>query len=249
MQTTLLLALLIAQEKPKADKPPQPLYAIQLAAEPGKASKLTVRGLGVDKATAVRVGDPKSSAKLLGNAKKVGLGNGQRADVHGDSEVDVEVTLSAELPGGSVPLTMVGPGGEGPAMLLLVNDDTPRVAEKEPNDGFKQAAPIALPQVVVGTFKQNQDVDVFRIEGKAGETIHVEVQAGRFGSPADAMLTLYDADGRTVASGELPAGRRDQVLRVRLAKDGAYFLSAIEGFDQGGPNFVYRLLIRAQKSD
>jgi hypothetical protein len=60
------------------------------------------------------------------------------------------------------------------------------------------------------------------------------------------MLTLYDANGQTVATGEEPAGSKDQSLPVTLPKDGVYFLSAIEGFDQGGPMFVYRLAVRRE---
>ena len=131
-------------------------------------------------------------------------------------------------------------------MTLLVNDETPRVAEKEPNDGFKQAMPVTAPVIVEAVFKQPQDVDVFRLDGKGGERYRIEVQAGRFGSPADVMLTLYDANGQTVATGEAPAGSKDQILRVTLPKDGTYFISAIEGFDQGGPMFVYRLAVRRE---
>ena len=41
-------------------------------------------------------------------------------------------------------------------MTLLVNDDTPRVSEKEPNDGFKNAMPVAASQIVEASFRQAQ---------------------------------------------------------------------------------------------
>jgi hypothetical protein len=252
MRLLLSLAVVIAlgsavAQPPKAkDPPPQAIYALQLAAEPGKTTKLTLRGVGVDTATAVRLGEPKSSGKIVGTGKKIAVPNQMNAQIVGDSEIEVEVTLPADVPGGAVPLSLVGPGGEGKPMSLLVNDETPRVAEKEPNEGFKQAMPATAPVVVEATFKQGQDVDVFRIDAKAGDKYRVEVQAGRFGSPADVMLTLYDAGGRTVASGEAPSGSRDQVLRFTAAKDCSYFISAIEGFDQGGANFVYRLAVRKE---
>lgn len=233
------------KDKPK-DPPPHPLYALQLAVDPGKTTKLTLRGLNLDSATEVRVGEPKSSGKLIGKGKKVAVPNQMNAQVVGDSEIDVELTLAKEVPGGEVPITLIGPGGEGKSMTLLVNDETPRVPEKEPNDGFKQAMSVTAPQIVEATFKQNQDVDVFRLEGKSGEKYRIEVLAGRFGSPADAMLTIYDSDGRTIASGEVPVGGRDPIVRLALPKDGAYFISVIEGFDQGGTNFVYRLAVRRE---
>src|SRR3954453_3929845 len=138
------------------------------------------------------------------------------AEVVGDTEIDIEVTLPADVPGGVVPVSLVGPGGEGPPFRLLVNDDTPRVPEKEPSDGFKQAMPVTAPGIVEATIKQPQDVDVYRLDGKAGDKFRIEVQARRYGSPPDTMLALYDAMGRVVATGERAADGPDPVLRVNL---------------------------------
>jgi Bacterial pre-peptidase C-terminal domain len=245
----LLMAFAGAQGQPK-DRPkgaaPWALYALQLAADPGKTTKLTIRGVGVEAATEVRIGEPKCSGKVIGKGRKTPPANPMTAPLLGDSEIDVEVTLPAEVPGGVIPLSLVGPGGEGKPMTLLVNDDTPRLAEKEPNDGFREAMPITAPVVVEANFKQPQDVDVFRLDGRKGDRYRIEVQAGRYGSPADVMLTLYDADGRTVATGEVPPGGRDPVLRITLPKDGTFFISAIEGYDQGGSGFVYHLAVRRE---
>jgi hypothetical protein len=237
----------VSQDKGKSkDGPPKPLYALKLAADPGKTTRLTLRGMRLDTATEVRVGEPKSSGKVVGKGRKVGLPNQQvTAEVVGDSELDVEVTLPAEVPGGVVPVTVVGPGGESAPMTVLVNDDTPRVAETEPNDGFKQAMPMALPQVVEASVRQNQDVDVYRLDVKAGDRLRIEVQARRAGSPVSPLLTLYDADYRTVATGEAADG--DPALRWAATKDGTYFVSVQEGNDHGGAMFAYRLVVRAEK--
>src|SRR6478735_3956644 len=81
-----------SKDKPK-DAPPKPLYALQLAADAGKTTKLTIRGLRVDTATDVRVGDPKSSGKVIGKGRKAPVSMPMSADVVGDTEVDIEVTL------------------------------------------------------------------------------------------------------------------------------------------------------------
>jgi hypothetical protein len=252
MRSLLLFGALFAVAAPadgqSKDKPkgqtPVALYALQLAADPGKATKLTVRGLRLDTATEVRIGEPKSSGKVIGKGRKTAISNQLNPEVVGDTEIEIEVTLPKEVPGGAVPVSLVGPGGEGKPFRLLVNDDTPRVKEKEPNDGFKQAMPIAAPVVVEASFNQLQDVDVYRLDGKAGEKYRIEVQARRYGSPAESLLSLYDSAGHVVATGD-PAGEdRDPIIRVRLPKDGPYYVSVIEGFDQGGPMFVYRLAVR-----
>ena len=233
------------KDKPK-DPPPKPLYSLQFAADPGKTTKLTVRGVRLDTATEVRLGEPKSTGKIGGKGRKTPIPTQMSAEVVGDTEIDIEVTLPADVPGGVVPVSLVGPGGEGKPFNLLVNDDTRRVPEKEPNDGFKQAMPLTAPVVVEGTIKQAQDVDVYRLDGKAGDRLRVEVQARRYGSPTDTMLALYDAAGRVVATGERAADGPDPVLRVTLPKDGAYFVSVIEASDQGGSMYVYRLAIRRE---
>jgi hypothetical protein len=248
--SSLLALLLVAahsagqpKEKPK-ELPPKPLYALQLAADPGKTTKLTIRGVRLDTATEVRLGDPKSTGKVVGTGRKTPIPMQMSADLVGDTEIDVEVTLPADVPGGIVPMSLVGPGGEGKPFHLLVNDDTRRVPEKEPNDGFKQAMPVTAPIIVEATIKQPLDVDVYRLDGKAGDKYRIDVQARRYGSPADAMLTLYDAGGRVVATGVRTADGSDPVLRVSLPKDGPYFVSVIEASDQGGPTYVYRLAVR-----
>jgi Bacterial pre-peptidase C-terminal domain len=226
--------------------PPQPLYALQLGADAGKTTKLTLRGLRLDMATEVRIGDPKSSGRVVGKGRKVAVPNQMSPETVGDTEIDVQVTLPAEVPGGVVPLSLVGPGGEGKPCILLVNSDTPRVQEKEPNDGLKQAMPLTVPVMVEASFKQPQDVDVYRVNGKAGEKLRIEIQARRYGSPADAILAVYDSAGQVVAAGETTAIAPDPVIRITIPKDGAYLVSAIEASDQGGPMFVYRLVIRRE---
>ena len=201
----------------------------------------------LDTATEIRLGDPKSAGKVVGKGRKSPIPMQMSAELVGDSEIDVEVTLPADGPGGVVPVSLVGPGGEGKPFRLLVSDDTPRVPEKEPNEGFKQAMPVTAPVVVEATFKQPQDVDVYRLDGKAGDKFRIEVQARRYGSPAEAMLTLYDAAGQVAATGEPAADGPDPALRVTLPRDGPYFVSVIEASDQGGPTYVYRLAIRRER--
>ncbi len=234
------------KEKPKGD-PPKPLFAIQLAIEPGKPTKLTLRGKNVDTVTDIRVQEPKSSGKVVGKGRKVGVGNNLSADVVGDSEIDVEVTVPAEVAGGVLAISLIGPGGEGKPCVVAIADDTPAVAEQEPNDGFKEAMPLTAPVVVAGGFKQAQDVDVYRIDAKAGEEYAVSVQAKRLGSPAEVLLSLYNADRRVIATGEGAGENPDPALTVKIPKDGPYFVSLLEANDQGGNIFNYRLVVRKVK--
>ena len=235
--------------QPKKDSkgtPPQIILAMPMAIETGKTTKITLRGLSIDDVTEIRLHEPKSSGKIIGKSKKIPVPANTNPAQIGDSEIEIEVTLPQEVPGGVVPFSIIGPGGESKSHQLIVKDGTPIVAEKEPNDGFKQAQPILIPCIVEGSIRQPQDVDVFRFEGKKGEQLVFELQANRFGSPADGVLTLFDDAGRVIGSADDSPGSIDPILNVTLPRDGIYYLSLIDAHDQGGSIFLYRLVVRGR---
>jgi hypothetical protein len=67
---------------------------------------------------------------------------------------------------------------------------------------------------VQGSIEQGKDVDLFRFEGKEGQRITMEVFAARYGSALDSLLTLYDGDGRILASCDDISGTSDSRLEV-----------------------------------
>jgi hypothetical protein len=224
-----------AQDKKKpADKPaPKVLYSIPLALKPGEKQKVALRGKNLDAVKEVKASDG-ATVKFLA-ARKAGVPNNYPAERVGDSEVEIEL----ELPKGGKALTLtIGDATYTP----LVADDLPAVKEKESNDGFDQAQLIPVPCAVDGTIKGEKDADVFKFDGKKGDKLRLEVVAARYGSPVDAMLTLYDADRRVIDSADDAAGSSDPLLNVTLPKDGAYYLTVIDAHDLGGPNFGYRLV-------
>ncbi|MBY0456897.1 MAG: PPC domain-containing protein [Gemmataceae bacterium] len=244
-------AFAAAQEKkpdPKKEPPPKVLYAAPLVAKPGEKQKLALRGKGLAAVKEVKLADDGpdgATVKVLG-AKAVPVPNNFPADRVGDSEVEVELDLPKDAKPGSVKLVAVGAGGESNAYTLLIRDALPVVAEKEDNGGFDTAQAVSLPCAVEGTVKGERDVDVFKFEGKKGAKLRVEVQAARFGSPLDGFLTLHDADHKLLAAVDDTDGTPDPILTVTLPKDGVYFLSLIDAHDLGGPNFGYRLVIKAE---
>jgi hypothetical protein len=165
-------------------------------------------------------------------------------DQVGDTQLEAEVTLPPGLPSGSVPFVVLTPAGETPPHELLVESSLPVVSEKEPNNGFRQAQPIRLPQAIDGLIHEPRDVDVFRFDGRAGQRLVFEVLAARHGSALDSLLTLYDARGQEVAANDDAGGSPDSRLEVTLPKDGTYYLSLIDAHDTGGPAHVYRLVAR-----
>jgi hypothetical protein len=239
----LLPALTPAQKKPAPRNVPRIIVASRLGVAPGATVRLDLRGLKLDEVTGVRCA-PKGTAKVLKKAK-VGVPNGQDASRVGDSHAEVELTVPADVAGNTITLVAQSRGGDS-APYTLALDRTPVLAEKEPNGGFKQAQPIKVGQVVEGAIDRSLDVDTYRFAGKAGQKLVLEVLAARHGSALDSLLTLYDARGRIVDSNDDLPDSTDSRLEVTLRAAGSYYVTVQDANDQGGPAFVYRLVVRAK---
>jgi len=178
--------------------------------------------------------------------EKVGVPNKQEAKHVGDTQVELELTLPEGTAVGSVKLTPVVGGGEGPAYELLVGSPIPAIKEQEPNKGFSDAQLVTLPQLIEGLIDGSQDVDVFAFEGEAGQTISVEVLAAARGSALDASLTLFDATGRPLKFADDTGDARDPSLSFTLPAGGRYYLALQDGLELGGSTHPY--LLKAQLS-
>lgn len=226
------------KEPDKKKDAPKVLYAVPLVAAPGEKQKITLRGKHLDAVKGVTATGG-TAVKVLA-ARKAAVPNNYPADRIGDTEVEVELTLPKDTKG--VALTVAG----AEPYPLLLPDALPAVVEKEPNDGYAAAQPITPPCAVVGTIHQEKNPDVFRFAGKAGQKLRAEVQAARFGSPLDGILTLVDADRRFVAANDDANNSRDPAIVAALPRDGVYYLSLIDAHDLGGPGFGYRLVVRVE---
>jgi hypothetical protein len=245
-------AMAPAEDKPPENKDqPKVLLAAPLGLPLGATTKLTLRGLKLDTASEVRLLLPGAAAPDQAAIKQLAAGKaevpaGQEAARIGDTQVELEITLPAELPEGPLAVAVKTSGGESsPHELLLYRG--PLFVEEEPNDGFREARPVVAPRAIDGAIRQAQDVDVFRYEASPGEKLIVEVLAARHGSPLDSIVTLYAADGRELTANDDFDASGDSRLEVTLPKAGVYYISLQDAHDQGGPAHVYRLLLRVQK--
>jgi hypothetical protein len=237
----------LAQDKKKAAKKAEPrvTMVIPLGAAPGKTTKVTVRGLSLETAREIRFVNKDVKARILGKGKAdVPDKNPEKV---GDTQLAAEITLPAGLSTGPLSFVVVLPSGETKPHQLLVETELPVVAEKEPNDGFRQAQAVPVPGAVDGVIERPRDVDVFRFEGRKGQRVLLEVLAARYGSGLDSILTLYDSEGREVAASDDLKDSVDSRIEATLPRDGTYYACIIDAHDQGGPEHVYRLSLRIQK--
>jgi hypothetical protein len=234
------------QDKGKDKKtPPKVIMTLPLGAVPGQTVKFTVRGLNLDKATEIRFTSESIKAKILSTGKAdVPEKNPQQS---GDTQLVVEVVIPKDLAEPELTFEVETPEGTTKPHKIPVESKLPVVSQKEPNDGFTTAQKVPVPVLIDGLIDRAGDVDVYAIEGKAGQKLVMEVFAQRYGSLLDSMLTLYDQNGQQVAFGDYVPDSLDARLQVTLPRDGTYYLTVIDAHDRGGATYPYRLAIQPGK--
>lgn len=120
--------------------------------------------------------------------------------------------------------------------------ELPEVRELEPNHLPEKAATLAAPVVIHGKIGEPGDLDLYRITSGADQKLVIEVQARRFGSPLDALLTLMDDQGAVLQRND-DAGGPDARIEFDARKDAAYRLSVRDLTDRGGARFGYRMMV------
>jgi hypothetical protein len=233
-----------AQEKPKPAAKDRPAirYPVPLIAPPGKKTKLTLRGARLDAVTELRTDTPGAAVTLVGKGKAAAVPNTHPKEKVGDTEADLELDVPADFAGDHVAVVAVSPAGASEPYPLAVGK--PGTPEGEPNDGFDTAQVVTLPATIDGSVGKEKDADVFRFAGKKGQTVKVEVAAAERGSPADLLLTVYDATRRSLVVVDDVGGKPDPAVTLALPADGDYYLSLIEAHDLGGAMYGYRMTIK-----
>jgi len=245
----LLLLAPAPQDKKMAPADPKPsiALALPLAIRPGEAVQVTLRGLNLDQATEVRLPEALAGATIAIKSKgKADLPKETDPAAYGDTKVEIEIRLPAEVPGGKIGLIAVNAAGQTAPYELKVIAKDKLVAEKEPNGGYASAQAVEAGQTVQGAFSQALDVDVYRVTGKKGETWLFEVEAQKRGSAADPLLSIQDAKGHIVATADDSDASRDPLLRLNLPADGVYTVTLIDANNGGGGIHPYLLNLRRE---
>ncbi len=136
--------------------------------------------------------------------------------------------------------------------------------ENESNNTVKDAQRIDMPKIINGRIAKPGDVDIFRIEGDAGDRIVAEVSARRLNSPLDSLLRLTDASGKVLAWNDdhvlkdkhlhfneagLLTHHADSYLLAELPKKGTYYVQLSDAQHHGGNAYAYRLRISPPRPD
>jgi hypothetical protein len=140
----------------------------------------------------------------------------------------------------------------------------PECKEIESNDTIKDAQKIDLPKIINGQVIKPGDIDVFRISGRAGDKVALEVYARRLNSPLDSLLRLTDAVGTVLEWNDdhiqkdkhlhkdilgLQTHHADAYLIAELPKDGEYYVHLADSQHHGSAAHSYRLRIAPAEGD
>ena len=136
-------------------------------------------------------------------------------------------------------------------------DEIPECFETTNNNTVKTAQLIKIPMLINGRIEKPGDVDIYRIKGRKGEKLVVEVNARRLHSPVDSIIKLSDTSGKVIAwnddTKQLNLGmlthHADSQLSVRLPKEGVYYISMADTQGKGGAEYGYRLRISRPHPD
>jgi len=245
----LFTAAWAEDKNPEADQKPEPpriAVVLPLGVATGSPQKLTLRGQNLTNATAVTLTGlaeaPEVAFREPGEATKI---QGFTPKEVGDQKLELELTLPADVTAGTnLALVVTTPAGESATFPLFVAADRQFTGEKEPNDGFRDAATQSPGRTIRGALEAVNDVDVFRFHLDAGRTLRAEVLAQRLGATLDASLTLYDDRGRILkVNDDGPGLGRDSLLEFKAPADGDYLLAISGVTERAGPASVYLLTV------
>ncbi len=190
----------------------------------GATGRIKLFGKHLAEVTAVGASHEKLAAKLIA--------------VESPTQVEIEVTVAADLPRGRYEIWLTNAGGQSNRQALHV-DDLPQATEVEPNDALVQATSISVPTDLWGVLGAKGDIDSFAFEARAGQKLVFLVAAGSIGSKADVVLTLYDARGRLLAD-QNEAGS-DPLMAFTVPADGRYVIQVSDLTRSGSAEHFYRL--------
>jgi hypothetical protein len=196
------------------------------------------RGINIEKLTLKGIAELR---KLLNDPKK--QPNAQIAEL-----VILRLKLAANTPPGPRELRLRTRAGLSNPMPFHVGQ-LPELMEQEPNNrtAGKNVAK-ALPATLNGQIMPG-DVDRFRFEARKGQKLTIATRARELvpyladAVPGwfQAVVALYDADGKEVAFTDDFRFNPDPALLYTVPKDGAYELEIRDSIYRGREDFVYRI--------
>jgi hypothetical protein len=163
----------------------------------------------------------------------------------------VSITIPADCPVGPIWMRAFNAEG-GSSVRRFVVGALPEFEEVEPNNEITKAQAVPGSSAVVnGKYQAKDDVDVFSMTLKAGQTLTADIEANRsLDSPADPVLQVLSAQGFVLQQNDDDQGIDPRIVFI-APSDGQYLIRTFAFPAQtdssihfsGGGKWLYRLTL------
>ncbi|NOX98509.1 MAG: hypothetical protein GXP30_02065 [Verrucomicrobia bacterium] len=152
-----------------------------------------------------------------------------------------KITIPADVAPGTYEVRTLGYFGLSTARpFLILPKDAIEVREEGDHSEQHIAMPLAIETGVLGNL-DNRKIDWYKIPGKKGERLLIQMWAERLDSKADGMLAIYDANGHELERNREHFGR-DPLVDFTPQSDGDYYIAVSDILYRGDANHFYRLI-------
>ena len=138
-------------------------------------------------------------------------------------------------------------GGMSGWPVPVMAHDYPDSVEVEPNNEIAKANALPVPAGISAKFAEKNDVDFFKVAGKKGQKLLLNVLTYELNAPTEVFLRVLDAKGAELAKSN------PQLAGVKLeytpAADGEFFIACEQTNYVHGPNEVYHLSVQVVSPD
>jgi len=117
----------------------------------------------------------------------------------------------------------------------------PQSIESDDNNTSATATKLAHPFGVSGHIFPAGDEDWYAITLKKSETVRLKVVSASLGFGLDSVVSVHDASGKSLASGDDATATWDAELVWTAPDDAEYFLRVVDRFAIGAKDFAYYL--------
>jgi len=190
----------------------------------------------------IRFQDPSITAKIVKVEDFAGKTDTQRK--WGNRVAEVELFISTGARPGSYPFTLSGEGVQPEVGRLCVDVPAPELSEAEPNHDLRKPQLLPAGSVTVLGKLDNEGADVFRFDGKAGETWRIEVFARRLNRETKLEAILRLRDPRLAPIRAAVDQGQDCAIEQKLTADGPHLIELFDADNRSGGDYNYRLAVR-----
>lgn len=178
---------------------------------------------------------------------------GEKVRVHfiGDVAGITSQVITVPKNGAFLPVRMRDKQGMSVTTIPFRIADLPNQVESAPNNNFgqsKKLKAVSVPRAFNGTLSKAGQSDWIRFKGKKGQRFEFQVFGRRIGSPIDSVLLIRDGRNARYLTGNDDRVGPDSTFAYTLPHTGEFLLEVRDHLKRGGPDFVYRVEVRAPKA-